>query len=619
MNAQFFINEIGCKFNLRKPKSEKPTNVYFVARVRNKQIKLSTGVRVYPNQWNVKKQEAYISCRLTELDNENNTIVNEKISKLKLYFSEYKQYLCDHPEEIERRAIILLKQYIYKDTMKKKTEKPATFIMKQIIEEKDIVDSSKSQYRSNINKFKRFLDEHSIPDTWESMNLDTFTKYQQFLIEEGKKDKDGKKASTIKNIIGGTLFPILRKASKRLDIPFKWDESNLESFELTKDKSNKELARNKEVALTEEQIKRLYEHRPTGTEKQIKKKMEIKDLFVLQCLVGQRVSDMQKLFNGDNERDEENGTISIVQQKTGAKAIIPLVPMAEEIINKYTGKEIKYYKERRSALNGELRTIAQEAGLDEAITYEENGTKYTKPLYELLHTHSARHTFSTIMCRRGVPREDIIIATGHEDTQMLDKIYAHLTAKDKSRKVTNAFKKKLGDGIFDMGGQPEPEDDEQTSAPTVPANPKQKADVFNYVFAGDLLLKLSRLKNKGIDITKLADTEEAMKILKDVGRIDEIDKDKYKDNTRLRDKVAKIASVVWFIAFKRNDAVLIQMFQNNITELGLRNIFFNGEIMREARLESLMNGDEKVLKFVEVLNIRSMEELEEYEKRDKGR
>lgn len=50
MNAQFFINEIGCNFNLRKPKSEKPTNVYFVARV-----------------------------------NENNTIVNEKINKLKLY------------------------------------------------------------------------------------------------------------------------------------------------------------------------------------------------------------------------------------------------------------------------------------------------------------------------------------------------------------------------------------------------------------------------------------------------------------------------------------------------------------------------------------------------------
>ena len=111
---------------------------------------------------------------------------------------------------------------------------------KQIVEEKDTKESSKNQYRSNINKFKRFLDEYSIPDTWANMNLDTFTKYQQHLIQDGKEDKDGKKASTIKNIIGGTLFPILRKASKRLDIP----------FELMKNKSNKELARNKEVALT---------------------------------------------------------------------------------------------------------------------------------------------------------------------------------------------------------------------------------------------------------------------------------------------------------------------------------------------------------------------------------
>ena len=613
MNAQFFINEIGCNFNLRKPKSEKPTNVYFVARVRNKQIKLSTGVRVYPDQWNVKKQEAYISCRLTELDNENNTIVNEKISKLKLYFSEYKQYLCDHPEEIEHRAIILLKQYIYKDTMKKQKGRPATFIMKQIIEEKDIEESSKDQYGVNIDKFKRFLDDNKLPDTWGNMNLDTFSKYQQHLIE------DGKKPSTVKNIIKGTFFAVLRKASKRLDIPFKWDESNLDSLELVKDKSNKELARNKEIALTEEQIKQLYEYQPTGTGKQIQKKVEIRDLFVLQCLVGQRISDMYNFFNGDNERDKENGTISIIQKKTGASAIIPLVPMAEEIINKYTGKEIKYYKEGRSALNKELKVIVREAGLDAPVTYEENGVKCTKPLYELLHTHTARHTFSTIMCRKGIPREDIIIATGHENTQMLDKIYAHLTAKDKSQKVTSAFKKKLGDGIFNMGGQAEMESNEQTLVSTVPVKPKQKTDVFNHVFAGDLLLKLSKLRNKGIDITKLPDTEEAIRILKDISRIDGIDKDKCRNNTQLRDKIARIAAVVWFIALKRDDMVLIQMFQNNIAELGLKSIFFNEDVMKEPELMSLLKSSEKALRFVEILNLRNAEELEEYKKRDRGR
>lgn len=165
-----------------------------------------------------------------------------------------------------------------------------------------------------------------------------------------------------------------------------------------------------------------------------------------------------------------------------------------------------------------------------------------------------------------------------------------------------------------MGGQAEPEGNEQTPAPTVPVKPKQKMDAFNHVFAGDLLLKLSRLKNKGIDITKLPDTEEAIRILKDIGRIDGIDKDKYKDNTQLRDKVAGIASVVWFIALKRDDMVLIQMFQNNITELGLESIFFNEDVMREPELASLLKSSEKTLRFVEILNLRNAEELEEYKK-----
>ena len=293
--------------------------------------------------------------------------------------------------------------------------------------------------------------------------------------------------------------------------------------------------------------------------------------------------------------------------------------MAEEIINKYVGKEIKYYKGSRSALNKELKTIVQEAGLDESVTYEENGTQYTKPLYELLHTNTARHTFSTITCHKGIPREDIIIATGHENTQMLDKIYAHLTAKDKSQKVTSAFKKKLGDGIFNMGGQAEMESNEQTLVSTVPVKPKQKTDVFNHVFAGDLLLKLSKLRNKGIDITKLPDTEEAIRILKDISRIDGIDKDKCRNNTQLRDKIARIAAVVWFIALKRDDMVLIQMFQNNIAELGLKSIFFNEDVMKEPELMSLLKSSEKALRFVEILNLRNAEELEEYKKRDRGR
>ena len=49
MIHQVFINEIvKANFNLRQPKSERPTNIYLIVRINQKQAKLSTGVKVYP-------------------------------------------------------------------------------------------------------------------------------------------------------------------------------------------------------------------------------------------------------------------------------------------------------------------------------------------------------------------------------------------------------------------------------------------------------------------------------------------------------------------------------------------------------------------------------------------
>ena len=445
MGRQIFINQMQCNFNLRQPKANKPTNIYLVVYLNNKQVKLSTGVKVYPEHWNIRKQQAYVNARLSKLDNNNNTIANDRLSELKDMFLEFKHYLCEHPTDIEN-SITILRTRIYKNTMTTEIKKKsATTVMKEIIDAKQAASSTKEQQKLNVGKFERYLKENNISDTWESMNLNTFESYQKYLVDNGRG------SVTIRNIIQNTLFPLLKKVSKRMDIPFMWHNSNLESFESVKDESNKELASNKKVTLTEEQLKQLYDHPITGTERQIKKNTEIRDLFVLQCLVGQRVGDMQKFFNGDNEKDEEEDTISIIQQKTKARAIIPLTPLAKEIISKYQNTELKYYKPSNSNLNAELRIIAEEAGLNIPITFEDKDGKQVKPLFELVHTHTARHTFITIMCRRDIPKETIIIATGHEDTKMIDKVYSHLSNKDKAQKVSTAFKKKLDGDIFSMG------------------------------------------------------------------------------------------------------------------------------------------------------------------------
>ena len=306
MGRQIFINQMQCNFNLRQPKANKPTNIYLVVYLNNKQVKLSTGVKVYPEHWNIRKQQAYVNARLSKLDNNNNTIANDRLSELKDMFLEFKHYLCEHPTDIEN-SITILRTRIYKNTMTTEIKKKsATTVMKEIIDAKQAASSTKEQQKLNVGKFERYLKENNISDTWESMNLNTFESYQKYLVDNGRG------SVTIRNIIQNTLFPLLKKVSKRVDIPFTWYDSNLNSFEFVKDESNKELASNKKVTLTEEQLKQLYDYPITGTELQVRKRTEIRDLFVLQCLVGQRVGDMQKFFNGDNEKDEEEDTISII-------------------------------------------------------------------------------------------------------------------------------------------------------------------------------------------------------------------------------------------------------------------------------------------------------------------
>lgn len=43
------------------------------------------------------------------------------------------------------------------------------------------------------------------------------------------------------------------------------------------------------------------------------------------------------------------------------------------------------------------------------------------------------------MCRKGVPKDTVILATGHENTKMIDEVYTHLTQKDKAKKVSEAL------------------------------------------------------------------------------------------------------------------------------------------------------------------------------------
>ena len=55
MEEQVFL-DFELRFNLRQKKIHKPTIVYAVFSYGGKQIKINTNTKVFPNQWNHKRQ-----------------------------------------------------------------------------------------------------------------------------------------------------------------------------------------------------------------------------------------------------------------------------------------------------------------------------------------------------------------------------------------------------------------------------------------------------------------------------------------------------------------------------------------------------------------------------------
>ena len=186
-----------------------------------------------------------------------------------------------------------------------------------------------------------------------------------------------------------------------------------------------------------------------------------------------------------------------------------------------------------------------------------------------MHTHVARHTFITLMCKMGIPKETVIIATAQENDKMINEVYLHVSSHDKAIQLTEAVETNIRGDIFSIDRKQE--------------KPEEETDIFNYIFAGDLWLKLNDLLKKGICINQLPETREAVKVLKDIGRIDTVDISKYANNAELKKRVSQISFIVWNIGRVTDDIQLIQLFQNNIISLGLnsKNI---GRVMEEKEI-----------------------------------
>lgn len=454
MSEQVFL-DFSLNFNLRQTKKNMPTVIYALFTFRGRQYKVNIGAKVYPTQWNKRKQIATISNGQTRLDNRNNEIVNKKIRSLLAIFEEKKNYLCENLERIDflfeemRQAInpkLKCRNY-----MEKEMHLSATLVFRKMVDKYVKEDSSKKIYLGYISAFEAFLKVKSIPNRLSAINGDTLTDYQQYLL-----DLNPRRIATHLNKIKG-IRTLINHANRDKEIKA---NININSFVAIRDERSKEQKKSKQVPLTEKQLLAIYNYTNLKP-----REVEARDLFICQCLLGQRISDLPKIFKGEYAitlLDDENEVISFTVQKTREEATLYLFPVVKEILERYkqTGfkhidlliEDEKIVRRNEAKLNRTIKQVCKKVGLDSDVIYVEqigeDVVEKKKKLFEMIHTHIARHTFITLMCRLGVSKEDVIIATAHTDTTMIDDVYLHETVNDKGTRLINSLKKIKGSTLF---------------------------------------------------------------------------------------------------------------------------------------------------------------------------
>ena len=535
MQKQLFISEISCNFNLRRPKViNKPTNVYCVVYVGGKQHYFATGLKVLRSQWNKKKQIAEVSNTLTTLDNRNNNILNEKINQLRGYYKEYIEYLCSNPNDTDK-----LCNFIYKD-MKKEDNKQikATDLLERALEiyikkGKTKTVSTLRGYDNKMNAFKKYIKDSKVDDNLELLTQRGINNYQEYLQTEADKVEVGKMGGGKESInqkcqfIAKLINEVLCCTNDFMDLAIQ----PVKYIALKRNKKNKE--EGVHFPLDDKEIKAFGEVTDLN-EKQIL----YRDIFVLQCSCGQRVSDLKQLIMGNYTKDEDN-LILLKTQKESTPAYIYETEEIKKILDKLKSY-IFDYKGRTCLKAGEYRINLD--NLDNDPQYNEA----IKLIAKIISSHCARHTFATIMRAKGYPADKVCIMLGHADDTMVNQVYGHNDNKLISKQLTETRK-------------------------TIEGEDKTKADALQSLFAYDSLKELERMKDNGINILPLSN--KCISIIKDTSNLKKaiqlMNTAPTEEQEEFINKVKELDKIIWYIAKHTADTTLYNIYEYKSKELGI--------------------------------------------------
>lgn len=369
------------------------------------------------------------------------TLINEVVSKNKIG-----SYMVEETAPIHKSKQTFLEfveQYIQECENGERLKQKST---------KKVTAGTIKNYKGFLAQMKEYQKDRKRIVDWDDLDFDFYHDYKQYFIKKNYSPNTiARHIKNMKTMLYAAKDLHLTTRDDFMSKQWSADREDVDNVYINEERLNELYAfdmsdykamkaRAEQYAKDEEERKKVVH--ALQRELYRKKLTEARDIFVMGCLTGQRISDYKRINKDMIETIQgDRKFLHIVQVKTDKDVYVPYNNMIGEILDKYDGILPKIYEQH---LNDRIKVVGLLLGWTEpaGLTERRGLLEYTskKRFCDALATHTARRTFATNAYKAGVPLSAIMAVTGHASEDMLRR-YLKLNTKERALLAAEEFDK----------------------------------------------------------------------------------------------------------------------------------------------------------------------------------
>lgn len=412
--------------NMEKDKKkESPINLIFS--YGGKKLKYSTGFKACYEDWDFNKQRIKSNKSLLVNAREVNNLLNFIDTSLT---KEYSKFISEQIEVTNELLKSYLDKLLNKNTIEITSEKNISFneFAYELLENKKkrITIETYKSYRQTLIKLEMYSKVNKTPITFNSFDKKFVNLFSTFL-EEYYDHQQNSLSKHFKNLKTYLIEAVNRGLISNSNFIIK--DFCYPTEETTA------------IYLTEKELQKMFD-----ADLSQNRTMELaRDIFLIGCYIGQRVSDYNGLTENDIITLKGVKYFKIRQSKTKTDVLCPITKEISEIM-RLRHNNLPPNKLNEPDINENIKELGKSLGFTKKIKCEftKGGKKVIEmiPKHDLIMTHTARRSFCTNMYLKKMPVFDIMLFSGHKTEKEFYK-YIRIKGEERAEHI-------VGKGFFNI-------------------------------------------------------------------------------------------------------------------------------------------------------------------------